>query len=495
MLTSRNVCNLAPSHQLPQEVIEYIFRFLQPIDIRSASQVCHIWAKASEDPLLWKHVNFVLFTKNLMFYDCLLDSLNRRRIQHLTLHHTASSVQVVQVCKRLSDNLVTLSLEGCRCVNDYVIEIVLKSCRNLLRVNLGRCRQLDVSKKSSWFERCIDSLKSVTSLDISCCKGLSDWTLTQLSSCIAHLQTLGLSGCKEVSQRTWINLATNLTSLKNLDISRSDISDDILLHFSEVSSLCLTTINLSACKQLTDNGIVSLVKNQTNLQHVKLSCLDISNTSLIAIGKYLEDLRSIDLNSCRQITDHGLLSSKSLLTMLTSINLYSCYQLTSKGIQGFFSPKNKSPPSSFPLETLILNGCSLATDNMIDKCCQVLCNLQELDMSSCLHITNSGLKSITTYLTDLKCLKMSWCANITDEGILGNHEGNDNVKTTTKCRTEGGVGISRLTKLVVLDISHCTAITDDGVQSIYWLQNLKTLNLNMCIEVIVLFVLAGIAHY
>lgn len=469
------------SCQLPQEVISYIFRFLHPIDIRSASLVCHIWAKASEDPLLWKNDTFVLFTKTETFSDYLLDSLKRRRIQHVLLRHTVTSNQVIQVCKRLAKNLTTISLEGCRCVNDTLVKILLKSCSNLTCINLGRCRQLDVSKKASWFDKFSSNFKFVTSLDLSCCKGLSDWTLSQIPLHFVHLENLGLSGCKEVSQRTWINLANKMTSLKSLDISRSDISDDILLKFSEVSILNLTAINLSACKQLTDNGIVSLVKNQTKLQHLKLSCLDISNTSLLAIGKYLNDLKSLDLNSCRQITDYALVSSTGLLNSLITINLYSCYQLTSKGIQQFFSSKDNS---SFPLNTLILNGCSLATDGMIDKCCQVLHNLQELDISSCLHITNTGLNSITAYLTELKILKLSWCAKITDEGLLGVAEGG--ISAASACslsRLESKAGISRLTKLSVLDVSHCTSLTDDGIESVHSLVNLKSLNLNMCIEV------------
>lgn len=334
---------------LPQEVISYIFRFLEPIDIRSASLVCHLWAKASEDPLLWRNVVFVLFTKSEAFSDYLLDSIKRRRVQHVSMRHTVTSSQVVQVCKRLAENLSTLSVQGCRCVNVTLIELVLKCCTGLTSINVGRCRQLDVSKKTLWFEKYRGSFKSVTALDISCCKGLSDWTLSQIPEYLTKLETLSISGCKEVSLRTWTTLAVKLTSLRNLDISRSDISDDMILHFSQVSSLYLKSINLSACKLLTDNGVVSLVKNQTGLLSLKLSCLDITNTSVLAIGKYLAELKSLDLNSCRQVTDYALLSSRALLRKLQLINLYSCYQLTSKGLQNFFSkPKViKSYTSSY----------------------------------------------------------------------------------------------------------------------------------------------------
>lgn len=193
--------------------------------------------------------------------------------------------------------------------------------------------------------------------------------------------------------------------------------------------------------------------------------------------------------------------------------------------------------SSFPLETLILNGCSLATDAMIDKCCYTLINLQELDISSCLHITDAGLQSITNSLTELKVLKLSWCANITDAGLLGisdssnhgnsnhgdenhgnyshgnsnqansNHSdeshrnsdyGNCSHANSNQANSNHGrksaTGIARLSNLTLLDISHCTSITDDGIASVCSLKHLKSLNLNMCMEVGGTCMLSGNVH-
>lgn len=319
---------------LPQEVISYIFRFLSPVDIQIASLVCQTWAKASEDPLLWKQTTIILFTKNETFSEYLLDSLKRRCIQHVSFRHTTTSLQVVQICKRLSSHLKSLSLEGCRCVSESLLGIVLKSCKNLKQVNLSRCRQLDVSKQSKWLVA--NCLKSITVLDLSCTKGLCDWTIGQIPATFPGLEKLGISGCKEVSLKTWLILGTSLTSLKSLDISRSDISDETLLKFAELPSLLLTSINLSACKQLTDNGIVSLVKHQNELQYLKLTCLDITDTTVVAIGKYLRELKFLDLNSCRQITVAALTHMEHLMKGLVSLNLYSCYQLTNKKLERFF---------------------------------------------------------------------------------------------------------------------------------------------------------------
>ena len=44
-------------------------------------------------------------------------------------------------------------------------------------------------------------------------------------------------------------------------------------------------------------------------------------------------------------------------------------------------------------------------------------------------------------------------------------------------------GIKNLEQLNLLDISHCTCITDGGLRSICQLRNLTTLNINMCTQV------------
>ena len=74
---------------------------------------------------------------------------------------------------------------------------------------------------------------------------------------------------------------------------------------------------------------------------------------------------------------------------------------------------------NIPLKTLVLNGCSSVSDELISQISRVLFNLQELDLSSCLHVTDIGLSAITGSLINLHSLRLSWCVNITDNGLIG----------------------------------------------------------------------------
>ena len=320
---------------LPLEIVSYIFRFLPTSDLKCASFVCYQWSRASHDPILWRNVSVSLGTRRERFSHFLVDSLGRRCIQHLRFKHMSTTTQILQVCKQLGSNLKVLSLQGCRCVNDTLLKVLSDSCPNLLRLDLSRCRQLEVAKNADWLDSCANVWRQLTVLDLNACKEISDVLISKISDMLPFIEDFGISGCKGISISTWQKMARKLSSLKYLDISRSDMTDEIMLKFSQLPELKLQGINLTACKHLTDNGVVALIKYQTSLEVLKLACVEVTNTTLICIGKYMQRLRVLDLNSCRQLTDGALSSVKALLINLHSLNLYSCYQLSNSGLVQF----------------------------------------------------------------------------------------------------------------------------------------------------------------
>jgi len=411
----------------------------------------------------------------------------------------STAAQILQVCKQLGSNLKVLSLQGCRCVNNTLLEELSAYCPNLLRLDLSRCRQLEVAKNAAWLDNCANTWKHLTVMDLNACKDISDGLVSKIADMLPFIEHLSISGCKGISISTWQKMAKKLQSLKYLDISRSDMTDEMMLRFSQIPDLKLKGINLTACKHITDNGVVSLIKYQNWLEVLKLACVEVTNKTLTCIGKYMQCLRVLDLNSCRQLTDGALSSVKALLINLHSLNLYSCYQLSNNGLAQFLCwTQGKS--HDIPLKTLVLNGCSSLSDGLISQISRVLFNLQELDLSSCIHVTDIGLSAITSSLINLHSLRLSWCAKITDSGLIGFVQSEQNLAhvchNKEKCShaekfkndvnhnaSQVRKGIQNLEKLKILDISHCTCITDEGLKSICKLRNLTSLNINMCTQV------------
>lgn len=484
---------------LPLEIVSYIFRFLPASDVKCASLVCYQWSKASQDPILWRNVSVSLGTRRERFSHLLVDSLERRCIQYLRFKHMSTAAQILQVCKQLGSNLKVLSLQGCRCVNNTLLEELSAYCPNLLRLDLSRCRQLEVAKNAAWLDNCANTWKHLTVMDLNACKDISDGLVSKIADMLPFIEHLSISGCKGISISTWQKMAKKLQSLKYLDISRSDMTDEMMLRFSQIPDLKLKGINLTACKHITDNGVVSLIKYQNWLEVLKLACVEVTNKTLTCIGKNMQCLRVLDLNSCRQLTDGALSGVKALLINLHSLNLYSCYQLSNNGLAQFLCwTQGKS--HDIPLKTLVLNGCSSLSDGLISQISRVLFNLQELDLSSCIHVTDIGLSAITSSLINLHSLRLSWCAKITDSGLIGFVQSEQNLAhvchNKEKCShaekfkndvnhnaSQVRKGIQNLEKLKILDISHCTCITDEGLKSICKLRNLTSLNINMCTQV------------
>ena len=320
---------------LPLEIVSYIFRFLPASDVKCASLVCYQWSKASQDPILWRNVSVSLGTRRERFSHLLVDSLERRCIQYLRFKHMSTAAQILQVCKQLGSNLKVLSLQGCRCVNNTLLEELSNYCPNLLRLDLSRCRQLEVLKNTAWLDNCANTWKHLTVMDLNACKDVSDGLVSKIADMLPFIEHLSISGCKGISISTWQKMAKKLQSLKYLDISRSDMTDEMMLRFSQIPDLKLKGINLTACKHIKDNGVVSLIKYQNWLEVLKLACVEVTNKTLTCIGKCMQCLRVLDLNSCRQLTDGALSSVKALLINLHSLNLYSCYQLSNNGLAQF----------------------------------------------------------------------------------------------------------------------------------------------------------------
>jgi F-box/leucine-rich repeat protein 14 len=245
----------------------------------------------------------------------------------------------------------------------------------------------------------------------------------ELVNGIPNIESLNLSGCYNLSD-------------PNLEWA----------FIKEVSSL--TKLNLSLCKEVTDNSLGRIATNCKNLQDLDLAgCCKITNAGIFSLSWGLKKLKRLNLRSCRQISDQGI----GHLTGTTAADLQAA------GLGG-------SPT----LEELSLQDCQKLTDESLRYVSEGLPNLRSLNLSFCVSITDTGLKSLAK-MTSLEAVNLRSCDNVSDIG-LGFLAAAEQQQEQNNQR-----------KLVKLDVSFCGNVTDASLRHIAsGLAGLQNLSMTTC---------------
>jgi len=176
-------------------------------------------------------------------------------------------------------------------------------------------------------------------------------------------------------------VAKNLTTL-NLGETNISFSGFISNADNPVFT-SLKEVNLSGCKQVTDEGLSSFL----SVTREKLETLDLSKTAitLSTIGSLPSlPLKNLCLRECENLTEMGLLEllEKAGATLRT-LDLSGCKQLTDEGLSAFLSTTGDK------LRTLDLSKTtiSLSTVGSVPTALY----LEQLSLRECQNLTESGL--------------------------------------------------------------------------------------------------------
>lgn len=137
--------------------------------------------------------------------------------------------------------------------------------------------------------------------------------LARKSALSGRVRKLGLSCCYALTDKGVRELlrAEVFTRVKELDLSRNNLSNDSLFVLSEVTTRELTHLNLSKCTKMNDLGLEKLL-NSENVRSLQL--LDLSATGiraspflLLTAAKHTQALRTLTLADCPHLEEHALL--------------------------------------------------------------------------------------------------------------------------------------------------------------------------------------------
>ena len=282
-----------------------------------------------------------------------------------------------------------------------------------------------------------------------------------------HVKKIGDISFEE--DKTDPEAVKNLSRLPPENITEEWVKDNL--------SEKVTKINFENCYWLTKDLVSKLGRLDPKLKKISLRNLDLSNYIVENIIASCKELEELDISNCTGLTnglleiisekgknliklnlsnlgeainDPGLINLGYNLKKLQDINLGRNLNVTDKGIKG-----------------ILCHGIKL----------------KSIDLTACLSLTNLGIQTLFEYNADsLENLTLNFLPKINDEGFanIGNCKILKNVEIMGNPSNVGD-NISNLTKIITCNLSGCSKLNDNAVNSLISSSgNMRILRISNC---------------
>ena len=191
------------------------------------------------------------------------------------------------------------------------------------------------------------------------------------------------------------------------------------IHAPQISSPTDYAISRRYCPQITDDGLVALMRHCTNL--TMLGCegnTNITDASLYEIAMRLQPLEILLLTKCPHLTDHGmksvLLSCKSLTKVSFGNSNILGEAFVTLSIPGTVMVEVQA------LRSLNLSGCVDLMDSGLTWIAKGCVSLREAIFKSCHQISDEGMTALLQINLNLEDLDLGGALNVdslTDEQL------------------------------------------------------------------------------
>ena len=220
----------------------------------------------------------------------------------------------------------------------------------------------------------------------------------------------------------------------------------------------LKNINISSINNITDNGIITLIKSSPLLHTIRLNCWNITDLSIFEISKGCPLLRDIDLFRCTQITDLSIFELIKGCPLLEKIDLECCINITNDSIIAISK-------GCLLLKDINIWNCDSITDFSIIELSKGCPLLQNISLADCDQITDDSIIAISKGCILLENINLTGLEEITDFGIIELSKRCPYLKNInlSYCRQITTLSIIELSKRCILlqsiDVNECRNIT------------------------------------
>jgi F-box and leucine-rich repeat protein 2/20 len=426
---------------------------LQP---NSQVRLQHLDLSCWQESLLHDGAREYVAARNSDFYDLKVQGIEQRGRQLCSA-----------IGQTLGSHIQTLDLSQSPDLDDNCLNTIATTFGVLQQLRLNHCPSITNAGLKAVARRRGASLLNIS---VAHCAHITDEAIEVLVQSCPRLQSIDISGCCGVFDRSLIALA-KLRSLKCIQLNDcSNITDSaVTVLLLSLSAGIIRDIGLLGCSTLTDESLRHIYEQRTisgykrhnyckQLQTLKLGATaNVTDQTVRRIAAACTSLQSLHLIDMPQVGSDDTLATISDISALTDLQLCGLQRVSDAGIHALFSGLN--PPALF---TLNLQRCIKVTDASLE-CIAQKCGSQltMLLLEGSTGITDSGLKVLATAGTgfDLHTLSLSRLS-ITDDGIR--------------------ILLRQCLHLQQLTLAKCTHITEKCLQPLRRLHKLNHLDLTGC---------------
>lgn len=325
---------------LPDELIHYIFSFLELIDLIRAAFTCRLFSVHCFDPVWYKELDLKPYWNQIT--DETLDHLQiccasteKLDMSWLGPYDAVTRHGISRFLRKCGSNLLCLRLSCCQFVDGEVIKTISKFCPNLEELDLQSCSSESLLSEYGLHE--LANLKKMKRINLYRVP-VKDLLLKQLIQSFSNLQHLNLGDCQHVTECDTIMqlLSEYCKGLVSLDLWRNkSLTDDGIKSLADGCTL-LEELDVGWCSTVTNAAecISCLTSKCRKLKKLFLTALrSVSDDVINALANNCPDLEQVDVLGTGLIRPHSITRLLKECKKLRFLDVSFCSQLSKEFVE------------------------------------------------------------------------------------------------------------------------------------------------------------------
>ncbi|GJT60292.1 EIN3-binding F-box protein 1-like protein [Tanacetum coccineum] len=229
-------------------------------------------------------------------------------------------------------SLETLMLEECHTVTQLGVFGLLVNCGKLKALSLTKCfgiKDLAIMTPSG-----LTPCNYLKSLSVRNCPGFGNLSLALLGQFCHQIQEVVLTGLHGITDSGFTSLIKNSEAgLTKVDLSGClSLTDKAVSEISMAHGATLEVLNLDGCTSITDASMVTIAQNCKVLKELDVSKSAITDFSIAALACAEQlNLKVLSISGCR-VSNKSLPFLKKLGESLMGLNMMQCRGVNSTAL-------------------------------------------------------------------------------------------------------------------------------------------------------------------